>query len=36
VRATSPAPSAPARPPARAPITSLDNYLRKRAGGNPG
>jgi hypothetical protein len=36
VRATSPAPSAPARPPARAPITSLDDYLRKRAGGNPG
>jgi hypothetical protein len=35
VRATVPAPSSPARPPARAPITSLDDYLRKRAGGNP-
>jgi hypothetical protein len=35
VRATVPAPSSPARLPARAPITSLDDYLRKRAGGNP-
>ena len=35
VRATVPAPSSPERPPARAPITSLDDYLRKRAGGNP-